>query len=49
MSATATFSEMRWKARRQKTTIEAVVMLANDDLAVVRFGPKGGFKILRAA
>jgi len=46
MSAIPTFPEMRWKARRQKTTIEAVVMLANDALAIVRFGPRGGFRIL---
>jgi hypothetical protein len=49
MSAVPTFSEIRHKARRDKVTIEAVVMLANDDLAIVRFGPRGGFKILGAA
>jgi len=49
MSAVPTFSEMRHKARREKATIETVVMLANDALALVRFGPRGGFKILGAA
>jgi hypothetical protein len=49
MSAIPTFSEIRWKARREKATIEAVVMLASDALALVRFGPRGGFKILGKA
>jgi hypothetical protein len=47
MSAFPSFSEIRFKAKRQRVTIEAVVMLANDDLALVRFGPRGGHKIIK--
>ena len=47
MSAVLTFKEVRCAAMRERRTIETLVMLANDDIALVRFGPRGGHKVLR--
>ena len=42
------FEELNARQMRERRTIEALVMLANDDIALVRFGPRGGHKVLRA-
>ena len=43
MSAIPTFSEMRNKARREKATITCRVMMADDRIILVKFGPRGGW------
>lgn len=45
MSATIPlFSEIRLKAIRERRAITATVMLADDSVVVIRFGPRGGWK-----
>lgn len=39
-----TFSEIRFKAMREKRTIVARVLRADDSVAVIRFGPRGGWR-----
>lgn len=41
-----TFPEIRFQAMREKRFIECQVMLFNDEIATVRFGPRGGHKII---
>lgn len=46
MSALPTFGEMRNKARREKAKIKCRVMMADDSIKVVAFGPRGGWRII---
>jgi len=46
MSAYPTFGEMRSKAKRLRTTIVCQVMMANDQIETVQFGPRGGWKFI---
>ena len=46
MSAPLTLAEIRAKARRERAKVVALVILANDDLAIVEAGPRGGWRIL---
>ena len=41
------FAETRRKAIREKRAIVADVMMANDSICTVRFGPRGGWKIIQ--
>lgn len=41
------FVEVRRKAIRMKTSITATVMFANDSIARVQFGARGGWKIVK--
>ena len=40
------FAETRRKAMREKRSIVADVMMADDSIVTIRFGPRGGWKIL---
>jgi hypothetical protein len=46
MSAYPTFGEMRNKAKRLRETIVCQVMMADDKIKTVQFGPRGGWKFL---
>jgi hypothetical protein len=46
MSAYPTFGEMRSKAKRLGAVIVCQVMMANDDIKTIQFGPRGGWKVL---
>lgn len=35
-----------FQAKRQKTRIVATVLMGNDDVRTVEFGPRGGWKFL---
>lgn len=37
------FSEIRFKAMREKRAIVAEVMMADDSVCLIRFGPRGGW------
>ena len=41
------FSEIRFKAMREKRAIVAKVLMANDSVCLIRFGPRGGWKKIR--
>lgn len=43
---TPTFSEIRAQARRERRSITAIVMMADDSLRLVCFGPRGGWRFL---
>lgn len=45
--AAPTFSEIRFQAMREKRTITATVLMANDSIAIIRFGPRGGWRRIR--
>lgn len=49
MSAPLTLAEIRAKARHARAKVVALVILANDDLAIVEAGPRGGWRIVGAA
>lgn len=38
-----TFKEMRCRAMRERRSITAIVMMADDSTRLVRFGPRGGW------
>ena len=38
------FSEIRRKAMREKREIVAEVMMADDSVCLIRFGPRGGWR-----
>lgn len=40
-----TFSEIRFRAKRERREIVAFVMMANDEIKRVKFGPRGGWVI----
>jgi hypothetical protein len=40
-----TFSEIRLRAKRERREIIAIVMMANDEIKRVKFGPRGGWEI----
>lgn len=44
MSALPLFTEVRFRAMREKRAITATVLLANDSVATIKFGPRGGWK-----
>lgn len=46
MSAPLTLAEIKAKARHARVKVVALVILANDDLAIVEAGPRGGWRIL---
>jgi hypothetical protein len=41
-----TFREVFYKAKREKRAIVALVMMADDSLRKVRFGPRGGWRFV---
>ena len=41
------FAETRRKAIREKRSIVADVMMADDSIRRVRFGPRGGWKVIQ--
>jgi hypothetical protein len=41
------FGETRRRAMREKRLIVAEVMMADDSICTVRFGPRGGWKIIQ--
>lgn len=41
------FSEVRRKAMRERTSITISVMMADDSIRVVRFGPRGGWSFVK--
>lgn len=41
-----TFSEIRNKAKRERTTIVCQVIRANDEIQTVQFGPRGGWMVI---
>lgn len=46
-AAIPTWREVWFKAKRGKRRIVAEVMLANDTVCLVQFGPRGGWVILK--
>jgi hypothetical protein len=46
IAAIPTFREVWFRARRERRVIVAKCLLADDRVAVVRVGPRGGFRIL---
>ena len=42
-----TFSEIRFKAMREKTRIVETVMMADDSTRKVSFGPRGGWVFVK--
>ncbi len=46
MSAPLTLAEIKAKARREQAKVVALVILANDDLAIVEAGPRGGWRVI---
>lgn len=46
MSAPLTLAEIKAQARRARKKVVALVILANDDLAIVEAGPRGVWRIL---
>jgi hypothetical protein len=46
MIAVPTFSETLAKARRERRAITAIVMMADDSIRAVAFGPRGGWRFL---
>jgi len=44
MSAAPTFSEVRFRAMRERLAIVAMVLMADDRLRLVSFGPRGGWR-----
>jgi len=47
MSAVPTFREVYLRAKREKSQIVATVMMANDVIRKVRFGPRGGWEFVK--
>jgi hypothetical protein len=46
VSAPLTLAEIKAQARRAREKVVALVILANDDLAIVEAGPRGGWRIV---
>jgi hypothetical protein len=46
VSAPLTLAEIKAQARRARTKVVALVILANDDLAIVEAGPRGGWRVI---
>ena len=46
MSAPLTLTEIKAKARRERAKVVALVIFANDALAIVEAGPRGGWRIV---
>lgn len=46
MSAPMTLVEIRTKARRLRAKVVAMVIFADDQIAMVEAGPRGGWKIV---
>jgi hypothetical protein len=46
MSAVPLFKEVWHQARRERRAIEAEVMMADDSIRRVKFGPRGGWKFI---
>ena len=44
MIAAPTFRETLLRAKREARTIECVVLMADDSVRMVIFGPRGGWK-----
>lgn len=42
-----TFREIRFQAMREKRAITATVLMSDDSVATVRFGPRGGHRKLK--
>ena len=49
MSAPLTLCEIKAKARKARAKVVALVIFANDQLAIVEAGPRGGWRILERA
>jgi len=47
MSASPLFCEMRRKAMRKRISITCQVMMADDSIRTVRFGPRGGWSFVK--
>jgi len=45
MSAAPTFKEVWFRAKREKRTITATVLMADDTLLSITFGPRGGWRL----
>lgn len=46
MSAPLTLTEIRMMAKRTRSTIVALVILANDCVVTVKAGPRGGWSVV---
>lgn len=46
MSALLTLVEIKAKARRERVKVVALVIFADDQIALVEAGPRGGWKII---
>jgi len=44
MSAAPTFAEVRFRAMRERLAIVALVLMADDSIRRVAFGPRGGWR-----
>lgn len=42
-----TFGEMPHRCRKERCGKTSICLMANDDLALVRFGPRGGTKVIK--
>ena len=47
MGAAITLAEIMAKARRARAKVVAMVIFANDSIALVEAGPRGGWKVLK--
>lgn len=47
MSDLLTLAEIKAKARRTRAKVVAMVILANDRIALVEAGPRGGWRIVQ--
>ena len=46
IAALPTLKEVRYQAKREARSIVARVLLADDSIATIKAGPRGGLKIL---
>ena len=44
MSAAPTFKDVWFRAKRERRTITAIVLMADDTLRAITFGPRGGWR-----
>jgi len=47
MSAVPTFREVYLRAKREKSEIVAIVMMADDSIRKIKFGPRGGWVFVK--
>lgn len=47
MTATMTLVEIKAKARRDGAKVVALVIFADDRLAIVEAGPRGGWRVIQ--